>query len=190
MGADQYPEHTNGAATCTARLVAGLARAGHTVLRIARHDIVHVRSHLGLGPSPLRGAKRSGIPVGVGSLRPSLEALTQALGFDTTVTLLGAVDDDELLVAYARADVFVMPGTAELQGIATLEAMATGLPVVAADAMALPHLVCDGVNGRLYAPGDVGRPADDLQLLLRDPPMLVAARVGAGLPGRDLAMAA
>ena len=43
--------------------------------------------------------------------------------------------------AYAAADVFAMPGVAELQSIATLEAMASGLPVVAADAMALPHLV-------------------------------------------------
>lgn len=45
-----------------------------------------------------------------------------------------------------------MPSTAELQSISSLEAMASGLPVVAADAMALPHLV-DG-NGALFAPGD------------------------------------
>jgi glycosyltransferase involved in cell wall biosynthesis len=51
------------------------------------------------------------------------------------------------------ADVFVMPGEAELQSIATLEAMATGLPVLAANAKALPELVVPGVNGDLFEPG-------------------------------------
>ena len=46
-----------------------------------------------------------------------------------------------------------MPGIAELQSIATMEALASGLPVVAANAMALPHLVRDGVNGYLFEPG-------------------------------------
>ena len=392
IGADQYPEYINGAATFTARLAAGLADAGHTVdllwpsadgghdtylergvrvhrlssvslpgrprmqvvaphtarrqvervLQIAQPDVVHVQSHLGLGRTLLRRAQRSAIPVlatnhfmpenllhhvpvvrqfphtasqvawrdlervfagadllsvptrraaellaasttlaaaevvscgidldrfavaplrratgtpillfvgrleqekhvdellralarlprtlavrleivGMGSLRPSLEALVDALGLGPCVSFLGAVDDDALLAAYARADVFVMPGTAELQSIATLEAMATGLPVLAADAMALPHLVRHDVNGRLYAPGDDGSLAADLALLLGDQALrarlgrgsrtlaqahslsstietferhyatLVASRVGAGLVDRDLAMAA
>jgi hypothetical protein len=48
-----------------------------------------------------------------------------------------------------------MPSIAELQSIATMEALASGLPVVAANAMALPHLVHDGRNGYLFEPGDV-----------------------------------
>jgi len=114
--------------------------------------------------------------VGMGSLRPALTALAATLGLGASVRFLGAVDDDALLAAYARADVFVMPGTAELQSIATLEAMAAGLPVVAADAMALPHLVRPGVNGRLHAPGDVAGLADDLAALLADPAL--RARLG------------
>ncbi|MGI3779389.1 MAG: glycosyltransferase, partial [Janthinobacterium lividum] len=98
------------------------------------------------------------------------------LGIDASVRFLGAVDDDALLAAYGRAAVFVMPGTAELQSIATVEAMASGLPVVAADAMALPHLVRHGVNGRLYAPGDVHALTGDLARLLADP--LLRARLG------------
>ena len=57
-----------------------------------------------------------------------------------------------------------MPSTAELQSIASLEAMASGLPIVVADAMALPHLVDDGMNGYLFTPGD----ADDLAAKLTD----------------------
>jgi len=65
--------------------------------------------------------------------------------------------------------VFCMPGVAELQSIATLEAMAAGTPVVAADAMALPHLVRPGRNGWLYRPGDVTELSARLGALLRDP---------------------
>jgi hypothetical protein len=48
-----------------------------------------------------------------------------------------------------------MPSIAELQSIATMEAMASGRPVIAANAMALPHLVHDGDNGYLFEPDDV-----------------------------------
>jgi glycosyltransferase involved in cell wall biosynthesis len=123
--------------------------------------------------------------VGTGSLRPPLEVLARDLGLDASVRFLGPVEDAELLAAYARADVFVMPGTAELQSIATLEAMATGLPVVGADAMALPHLVRPGVNGRLYTPGDVAGLAADLELLVAEP----ALRTRLGRASRAIAEA-
>jgi phosphatidylinositol alpha 1,6-mannosyltransferase len=107
--------------------------------------------------------------VGMGSLRHDLEALARALGIATAVTFLGPVSDTDLVKAYRRADVFVMPGTAELQSLATLEAMAASTPVVAADAMALPHLVRPGDNGYLYPPGDVGALAERLACLAGDP---------------------
>jgi hypothetical protein len=59
-----------------------------------------------------------------------------------------------------------MPSIAELQSIATMEAMASGRPVVAADAMALPHLVHDGDNGYLFPPDDVEAFADRLLKVL------------------------
>jgi glycosyltransferase involved in cell wall biosynthesis len=52
-------------------------------------------------------------------------------------------------------DIFAMPSEAELQSIATLEAMACGRPVLAANARALPELVEHGVNGFLFRAGDV-----------------------------------
>nr|WP_203946787.1 glycosyltransferase [Planotetraspora thailandica] len=91
--------------------------------------------------------------VGTGGKRAALERLATRLGVGERVRFLGFVPDADLPQVYSAADVFAMPGVAELQSIATLEAMASGLPVVAARAMALPHLV-DG-NGYLYRPGDV-----------------------------------
>ena len=69
-----------------------------------------------------------------------------------------------------RASVFAMPSIAELQSIATMEAMASGLPIVAANAMALPHLVHDGENGYLFEPGNVDDLAAKLQQVLEASP--------------------
>jgi glycosyltransferase involved in cell wall biosynthesis len=70
-----------------------------------------------------------------------------------------------------------MPGVAELQSLATMEAMAAGRPVVAADAVALPHLVRHGLNGWLFPPGDVDTLAYRLGEVFRRPDAL--ARMGA-----------
>ncbi|MGT2463964.1 glycosyltransferase [Sinomonas atrocyanea] len=96
--------------------------------------------------------------VGGGEVRPSLEKLVDALGVRDRVRFLGLAPDDELRRAYLRADLFCMPGTAELQSLVTLEAMSASTPVVLANAMALPHLVADGENGYLFTPND----SDDL----------------------------
>jgi glycosyltransferase involved in cell wall biosynthesis len=107
--------------------------------------------------------------VGIGGRRASLRARATTLGVAAHVHLLGFVPDTHIADAYAGADVFAMPGIAELQSLATLEAMACGKPVVAADAMALPHLVRHGHNGYLYTPGDVAALTAALTRLLTDP---------------------
>ena len=58
------------------------------------------------------------------------------------------------------------PGTAELQSLVSLEAMSASTPVVLADAMALPHLVDEGVNGWLFPPGDPVDLADRIARIL------------------------
>jgi 1,2-diacylglycerol 3-alpha-glucosyltransferase len=100
--------------------------------------------------------------VGGGEVRQSLEAQVARLGLQDRVTFLGLATDAELRKAYLQADVFCMPGTAELQSLVTLEAMSASTPVLLADAMALPHLVRDGENGYLFAPND----SDDLSAKL------------------------
>ncbi|MFM6966302.1 MAG: glycosyltransferase [Rhodoluna sp.] len=93
--------------------------------------------------------------VGDGGEREYLQNLALELGIAKNVHFLGHVTEQELPLAYERATVFAMPSIAELQSIATMEAMASGRPVIAADAMALPHLVHDGDNGYLFQPDDV-----------------------------------
>jgi glycosyltransferase involved in cell wall biosynthesis len=95
--------------------------------------------------------------VGGGDQKRNLENMAVELGVADRVTFTGYVTDEELREAYHRASVLAMPSIAELQSIVTMEAMASALPVVAANAMALPHLVRDGENGYLFEPG---RPED------------------------------
>jgi glycosyltransferase involved in cell wall biosynthesis len=92
---------------------------------------------------------------GGGDDRERLEKIVRERGLADRVTFAGLVDDAQLVQLLSDAAVFVMPSTAELQSIATMEAMASGLPVVAANAMALPHLVHNGENGFLYDPRDI-----------------------------------
>lgn len=93
--------------------------------------------------------------VGNGARREAFEQLADDLGIADRVHFRGFLSDEDLLEAYARADLFCMPSIAELQSLATMEAMSAGTPVVLANAMALPHLVRPGENGWLYPPRDV-----------------------------------
>jgi glycosyltransferase involved in cell wall biosynthesis len=120
--------------------------------------------------------------VGDGACRERLTALAESLGVRERVRFRGFVSDRELVLAYQRAAVFCMPGTAELQSLATMEAMAAGLPVIAADAMALPHLVKPGVNGFLYQPGDIAQLAAGIAQLIGD----AAGRAAMGRASRTM----
>jgi glycosyltransferase involved in cell wall biosynthesis len=104
--------------------------------------------------------------VGDGGERKHLVQLAETLGISANVHFLGHITEEELPKVYERSTVFAMPSIAELQSIATMEAMASGRPVVAADAMALPHLVHDGDNGYLFPPDDVDAFADRLLRVL------------------------
>ena len=86
--------------------------------------------------------------VGDGPARKSLER--EFLGTLTVFT--GLLTGDDLAAAYASADVFLFPSTTETLGIAMIEALASGLPVVAARAGAIHEVVSEGETGLLYEP--------------------------------------
>ena len=122
-------------------------------------------------PDILRVTPVHFVVAGMGIERPRLEELTGKLGIQNAVTFTGFVPDKDLQNIYRIADLFVIAGIAELQSIVTMEAMASGLPVVAVNAMALPELVHDGENGYLFSDGDSQMIAEKVIAILTNQPM-------------------
>ncbi len=105
---------------------------------------------------------------GEGGEREALAARTTALGLDGAVRWLGRVDDVGSILA--AADTFVMPSRHEGLGVAALEAMAAGLPVIASRVGGLPEAVLDGETGLLVPPGDSEALAAAIRRLAVDRP--------------------
>ena len=108
------------------------------------------------------------IIAGKGTERSKLISLSRKLGLSKDIIFPGFVPHVDLPSLYTAADVFAIASIAELQSIATLEAMASGLPVVAVNAIALPELVHDGENGYLFEKGDTKNLSDKLVKILKD----------------------
>ena len=156
-------------------------------------DGASVRMELGLGDAPVVGCVarmapgrghdvllragarlRERLPsvrvvlVGRGELRPDLEALVRELQLGPTVVFAGYRDAD-LPAVLAALDCAVLLGAGSEESCrAVLEAMAVGLPVVAAPVGAVPEIVVDGVTGWLVKPTP-DAVADCLDAALRDP---------------------
>ncbi len=93
--------------------------------------------------------------VGTGDAQPVNEAQAQALGIADRVHFSGYVPREEIAAHYASAHVFVLPSYNEGMSVATLEAMASGLPIIITRSAAT-GLVEEGVNGLLFDWADVG----------------------------------
>jgi glycosyltransferase involved in cell wall biosynthesis len=113
--------------------------------------------------------------------------LLRRLARDKHVAFVGAVSDRDLPAVYRSAQVFVLPSVeqtcygksiavSELLGLAVLEAMASGTPVVASRVGGVPEIVRDGETGFLVPPGDVGQLHERLRQVLDDPSL--ARRLG------------
>ena len=117
--------------------------------------------------------------VGRGDHRPALEELTEELGLEGVVRFMGFVPEADMPALYRACDCFAIASTYEVQSLPTLQALATGLPVVAANAVALPEIVKDGVNGYLVPPGDPQAVAKGIVAIVSDPQQAAAmAREG------------
>jgi len=88
--------------------------------------------------------------VGKGKDVKSLKKLSKALNISDKIIFTGEVNDNDLHILLSLADIYIASGSAELQGIAVMEAMASELPVLALNAVALPELVKNGINGFLF----------------------------------------
>lgn len=89
--------------------------------------------------------------VGDGPYRPELERRIKKLRLRDRVTFTGYLQREDVAAAYAASEVFFFASTSETQGLVVAEAMASGLPVVAVDDLAIADAVTDGVNGVLTA---------------------------------------
>jgi 1,2-diacylglycerol 3-alpha-glucosyltransferase len=106
---------------------------------------------------------------GHGRYGDTLRAMAQQMELGERVVFTGYVPAEDLPGLLNSVDIFAMPSEAELQSIATLEAMACGRPVLAANARALPELVGNDVNGYLFAPGDAEDAARCMARLADEP---------------------
>lgn len=114
--------------------------------------------------------------VGVGPLRGPLELQAHRLGLGSSVSFLGPLPPAEVAVRMRSATVFVLPATYEALGCVFLEAMACGVPVVAARDEGIEELVRDGVDAVLVDP-TVQALATAVDKLLASPGL--AADIGA-----------
>jgi glycosyltransferase involved in cell wall biosynthesis len=97
-----------------------------------------------------------------------LQRLAQRLALGDRVEFLGHIPLARLAAEYRRADLFCLPSRQEGFGIVFLEAMAAGLPIVAARATAVEELLGDGACAVLVPPGDETALAAALARLLGD----------------------
>lgn len=87
---------------------------------------------------------------------------------DGEVVFRGFLTEDELTREYSEASIVCLPSFAETSPMTVQQAMCAGKPVVATTVGGIPHLIADGVHGRLVGPGDPTALADALADVLAD----------------------
>jgi len=106
------------------------------------------------------------ILVGDGPEAPVAEELAAKLGVRDRVSFLGVVD--RVAPILRAADLFLLPSETESFGLAALEALASGVPVIASNVGGIPEVIEHGICGYLAPVGDVERMADYAIELLSD----------------------
>lgn len=154
-----------------ARLRERLGLKGFTVLTAARMS--PEKNHLSLLLTARLVPEALFLLAGRGELLGVMEKTARLLGLRNVRFLGGRPDMPEI---YRAADLFLLPTLGENQSLATLEAMASGLPVLTSPIPAQRELIRDGVEGLLLPPWP-GRLAQGLRALMADPGL--RARLGA-----------
>ena len=153
----------------TARLRLGLSGDAPVIGTVGRLDPVKDQAGLARAFAMVLKAQPAAMLViaGDGPCRADLLRLVAELGIADRVRLLGARSDVPAVLA--AMDVFVLPSIAEGISNTILEAMASGLPVVATRVGGSPELIEDGVGGTLVPPQDPSALAGALTVYLDEP---------------------
>lgn len=121
-----------------------------------------------------RGVNFEAVLVGDGPLAESLHTMARELGLDDVLAFYGHREDiPEIL---RTLDIYLLTSKSEGMPIAVLEAMATGLPIVATAVDAVPEVITHEVNGLLVAKGDAAAVAAAVERLASDP--ILAEKLG------------
>jgi len=106
------------------------------------------------------------IIIGDGPQKAELIRLSKNLKLEDKVIFTGRITTDDLCLYYGAADVFVLPSLHEGHAVVLLEAMSSGLPIVATRISGDLETVSDGKNGYLIQPKNVGQLADAVVRIL------------------------
>jgi glycosyltransferase involved in cell wall biosynthesis len=96
----------------------------------------------------------------------SLKRISRDLGVEGSVRFLPFTDEIPMLMN--SLDLFLLPSEAETFGLVNIEAMASGVPVIATEAGGVPEIIQHGENGMLFHPGDAEAAAGFMKLLAKN----------------------
>lgn len=106
--------------------------------------------------------------VGEGPERHRLEAAVEGLGLSAVVKLPGACNEEQVAKCIAASDIFVLSSFMEGLPVVLMEAMASGVPVIAPNVAGIPELVEHGSHGLLFQPSDWNALAAHISTLAED----------------------
>lgn len=106
--------------------------------------------------------------VGEGPALKSLKLLAKELELEKNIHFFGFVEHSKLSSIYKEHDIFITASTIETQGIVILEAMASGLPIIGVNKLAIPDCVKNNVNGYTTKPFDEKEMAEKIKILYLD----------------------
>ena len=115
--------------------------------------------------------------VGEGPEKEGAEQLCEQLGIQNKVIFFGNSNEIDKILCFS--DLFLLPSETESFGLAALEAMACGVPVISSNSGGLPEVNKDGFSGYLSDVGDVAKMSSDAISLLKDENKLAQFKVNA-----------
>jgi glycosyltransferase involved in cell wall biosynthesis len=166
----------------SARRALGLGPDDRVLLYVGRLDREKNLEFLLDAVARARAPRTRLLLVGRGTQAAALRRVAAETGLGSRVEFRGGSPPTGLPAYYHAADAFVFASTSETQGLAVLEAMACGLPIVAVRASGIEEIVTDGVSG-LLVPEDAAALAGAVDQILADDHL--GAKLGVG--GREAA---